>query len=367
MKYQNFDHYILPEVKLFLEELRKLGFVVAIVGGTVRDYFLNNKNKHDYDVELRPGFLKNFEVEFFKLKSLSNYQIEELKYGILRLSAPKFEIELSMPRKEIFEGEFSHSNFKAIFIEDPSFEQGVLRRDFTINSMAMVLNDDWQLKDPLNGLKDLDNKILKACSEDFYKDPVRFLRATRFCVLYGFEIENSILKAFKTLNKKSFSPFYLRKECLKSKAPLSFFSHLFKFLDLFKNKKEDFLLKNEKYHGEKLEQHLQKHLYLDQEFFNILCSLLKIKPIKSFKEEDLSCEFLKNVNESNFMQYEKELRPFIRFFSLSDGTKDNLNHFYNLNFDLALIDKESFHLKSITPQHRKYFQTFKQLMQVLKC
>ena len=69
------------------------------------------------------------------------------------------------------------------------------RRDSTINSMAIEVKGlfDTSFKtgdiiDPYNGLKDIDNKVLRHTSEAFKEDPVRVLRIARFAARYGFEI-----------------------------------------------------------------------------------------------------------------------------------------------------------------------------------
>ena len=69
------------------------------------------------------------------------------------------------------------------------------RRDSTINSMAIEVKGlfdssfkDGNIIDPYNGLKDIDNKVLRHTSEAFKEDPVRVLRIARFAARYGFEI-----------------------------------------------------------------------------------------------------------------------------------------------------------------------------------
>jgi len=64
-------------------------------------------------------------------------------------------------------------------------------RDFTINAFAVSLSENkGYIIDPFNGLHDLDQRLLKACSEDsFENDPLRLLRAVRFAAVLGFSIE----------------------------------------------------------------------------------------------------------------------------------------------------------------------------------
>ena len=68
-----------------------------------------------------------------------------------------------------------------------SLEEDLLRRDLTVNSIAM--SESGQIIDPYNGVKDIKNKILRHTSEAFYEDPLRALRLARFKTKFsGFSI-----------------------------------------------------------------------------------------------------------------------------------------------------------------------------------
>jgi len=81
----------------------------------------------------------------------------------------------------------------------PDLATDLLLRDFTVNAMAVQLAGDLQVVfDPLGGLKDLENRVLRECSaESIRSDPVRVLRAVRTSANYGLRIEPSALAHIK--------------------------------------------------------------------------------------------------------------------------------------------------------------------------
>lgn len=66
---------------------------------------------------------------------------------------------------------------------DVTLEEDLLRRDLTVNAMAMA--DDGELIDPFHGRRDLESRILRHVSPAFSEDPVRILRVARFAARYA--------------------------------------------------------------------------------------------------------------------------------------------------------------------------------------
>lgn len=80
---------------------------------------------------------------------------------------------------------------------DITLEDDLLRRDITINAMAM--DDDGNVIDPFNGQADLKNKTLRHVSDAFLEDPVRILRVARFAARFDFTVADETLELMKTM------------------------------------------------------------------------------------------------------------------------------------------------------------------------
>ena len=80
---------------------------------------------------------------------------------------------------------------------DITLEDDLLRRDITINAMAM--DDNANIIDPFNGQADLKNKILRHVSDAFLEDPVRILRVARFAARFGFTVADETLELMQTM------------------------------------------------------------------------------------------------------------------------------------------------------------------------
>ena len=79
-----------------------------------------------------------------------------------------------------------------------TIDSDLLGRDFTINAMAVNVNDPQKLIDPLGGAQDLRDKIIKACcSSSITDDPIRVLRAIRFAAEGNYKIAEETRKLLK--------------------------------------------------------------------------------------------------------------------------------------------------------------------------
>ena len=174
-----------------------------VIGGFVRDLLLERDFKKDIDIvavgsgielalkvsELLP---KKPKVQVFKT------------YGTAMLRFEDTEIEFVGARKESY-----HFESRNPVVENGTLEDDQNRRDFTINALALSLNESnfGELLDPFNGIEDMKNKIIKTPLEPditFSDDPLRMLRGIRFANQLGFEIEekslNSITKNAERIN-----------------------------------------------------------------------------------------------------------------------------------------------------------------------
>ncbi len=176
---------------------QELNLESYVIGGFVRDLILERDFKKDIDiVAVGSGIELALKVASL-LPKKPKVQIFKT-YGTAMLGFEGIDIEFVGARKESY-------NFES---RNPVVENGTLqddqnRRDFTINALAISLNNNnyGALLDPFNGLIDLENKIIKTPLDPditFSDDPLRMLRGIRFATQLGFEIEanslNSITK-----------------------------------------------------------------------------------------------------------------------------------------------------------------------------
>ncbi len=233
---KKFSSLMPSSLKPALAILREFGMVPTLVGGVVRDYLLQGTIGEDWDMEVSHPTIA-FNKDHWKDlgKKLSSVgKVSFLSYDVIRLDIENYQFEFSPPRREVFQDnwqEGGHSNFLVEFDFGLKFESAVLRRDFTINAMGVrfLNNDEIEFLDPLNGLIHLRDKTLHACSGDFKKDPVRFLRALRFKKKLGFEFSQELKATLESMPVTTFTASYFWSEMQKSKDPIGFYQEVFKW------------------------------------------------------------------------------------------------------------------------------------------
>lgn len=193
------------------------------VGGYVRDHFLNIES-NDIDIEVH-DISKNVLEDI--LNKLGNKLEYGKSFGVYSIEGTN--IEIALPRKEISTGS-GHKDFNIEIDPFIGTKEASRRRDFTINSMMLnVLTGE--LIDHYNGLKDLNNRILRHIDDDlFIEDPLRVLRAARFISKYDYAIDERTLNLCKKIDTSFLSKERveeeLKKVLLESIKPSLFFDCL---------------------------------------------------------------------------------------------------------------------------------------------
>ena len=173
---------------------RELNFPVYIVGGIVRDRFLGRPSTDIDIVCLGSGISLAKKVQSLLpgKPKIAIYQ----RFGTAMIRTKSgIELEFVGARKESY-----RSDSRKPTVENGTIEDDQNRRDFTINAMAVSLNQEnfGELIDPFNGLEHLQQKILVTPLEPgktFSDDPLRMMRAIRFSTQLGFTIEDKTFKA----------------------------------------------------------------------------------------------------------------------------------------------------------------------------
>ena len=164
----------------------KLNFPVFIVGGVVRDLFLGIEN-YDIDIVVEGDGIK-YARELSRSWEGRIKSHEKFRTAVVILT-DGFKIDVATARREFYE-------YPAAFpkVELSSIKKDLYRRDFTINAMAIQLNQKYfgKLIDFFGGQKDLRIGIIRVLYNlSFVEDPARIIRAIRFEQRYNFKIDRA--------------------------------------------------------------------------------------------------------------------------------------------------------------------------------
>ena len=179
------------------EAADRLGLECYVVGGYVRDVFLERPS-NDIDVVV-VGSGISVAKELKRMLGHKAHLSVFKNFGTAQVKFHDTEVEFVGARKE----SYSHDSRKPI-VEDGTLGDDQNRRDFTINAMAICLNNSrfGELVDPFNGLADLEDGIIATPLEPgitFSDDPLRMMRCIRFATQLNFQIEDETFEALERM------------------------------------------------------------------------------------------------------------------------------------------------------------------------
>lgn len=179
------------EIKSILEKLNNNGFEAYVVGGCVRDSILGNTPK---DWDICTAALPEETMKIF-----NDYDIIEtgLKHGTITLMGENDSYEITTFR---IDGEYSDGRHPDEVSFTTNLKEDLSRRDLTINSLAADKNGN--IIDYFNGLKDIENKIIRCVGNPinrYNEDALRILRTLRFASIFNFSINENTKNAIKSL------------------------------------------------------------------------------------------------------------------------------------------------------------------------
>jgi len=180
-------------LRLIGETAGELGYPAYLVGGYVRDRLLARPTK-DIDIVCVGSGIRLAEHVAARLRPVPRIAVYK-RFGTAMLKHRDLEIEFVGARKE----SYRHDSRKPS-VEEGSLEDDQNRRDFTINALAVSLNqaDFGTIIDPFDGLEHLEQKLIKTPLEPgktFSDDPLRMMRAIRFATQLDFTIDPETLNA----------------------------------------------------------------------------------------------------------------------------------------------------------------------------
>ena len=185
------SHSIFKTISLAADAL---GLETYVIGGFVRDHMLDRGDAKDIDIVAVGSGIELARKVAQLLPSKPQVQVFKT-YGTAMLKAGDIEVEFVGARKE----SYSQDSRNPV-VENGSLKDDQNRRDFTINAMALCLNDDrfGELLDPFNGVSDLERGIIRTPQDPditYSDDPLRMMRAIRFATQLDFVIERESLEA----------------------------------------------------------------------------------------------------------------------------------------------------------------------------
>lgn len=182
------------------EEADKLQLECYVIGGWVRDLLLHRESK-DIDIVVVGSGIALAEAVAKRLGRGAHLSVFKT-YGTAQVKRGELELEFVGARRESYQ----HDSRNPI-VEDGTLEEDQNRRDFTINALAICLNQNryGELLDPFGGIDDLKQCTIRTPLDPditFSDDPLRMMRAIRFSSQLGFSLDNETFDAITRNNER---------------------------------------------------------------------------------------------------------------------------------------------------------------------
>ncbi|MGY5123369.1 CCA tRNA nucleotidyltransferase [Streptomyces nigrescens] len=175
---------------------QEAGFTLALVGGSVRDALLGRLgNDLDFTTDARPEDV----LKIVRPWADAVWEVG-IAFGTVGCKKDSFDIEVTTYRSEAYD----RTSRKPEVSYGDSIEQDLVRRDFTVNAMAVLLPQK-EFVDPHDGLEDLAGRVLRTPGtpeESFSDDPLRMMRAARFAAQLDFEVDPEVFAAMKAMSDR---------------------------------------------------------------------------------------------------------------------------------------------------------------------
>ncbi|MFJ5697093.1 CCA tRNA nucleotidyltransferase [Arthrobacter sp. NPDC093139] len=180
------DFQVDPVVLELGQRFVDAGHELSLVGGPVRDLFLGRTSP---DLDFTTDATPDQTVALIK-KWADNFWEIGRAFGTIGMRKAGFQIEITTYRAEAYDPE----SRKPVVAFGTSLTDDLLRRDFTINAMALRL-PSMELVDPFGGIRDLHAAVLAtpgAPEASFSDDPLRMMRAARFASQLGVAVHDDV-------------------------------------------------------------------------------------------------------------------------------------------------------------------------------
>ncbi len=184
-----------PLASQLAKKFAKAGFTLALVGGPVRDAILDRLgNDLDFTTNARPD-----ETKSIIKKDADSIWETGREFGTIAAQFGDVTVEITTYRSEKYEAESRNPDVNF----GDNIESDLLRRDFTVNAMALELTTTTPtFIDNYDGVNDLARKVLRTPGtpeNSFSDDPLRMMRAARFAAQLGFDVDPAIIAAIKEM------------------------------------------------------------------------------------------------------------------------------------------------------------------------